>query len=131
MAAVRASEKAETALERHRNQIVGLNTKVPLPDGSMRRYVSLDNAASRPCLKPGLDRIDRFMNRYSSFHRVSRFNSMLPFTVHDQARQVATHFVGADSRMRTVIFTKSASEALNMLGQALQKIARGEQRGSF
>ncbi len=131
MATVRASENAEAVLERYRNQIAGSDTKVPLLDGSMRRQVSLDNAASTPCLKLALDKVSRFMNWYASVHRGSRFNSTLSSRVYDQAYQVATDFVGADSRTRTVIFTHNASETLNRLGQALQKSARGEYKGSY
>jgi selenocysteine lyase/cysteine desulfurase len=131
MATVRACEKAETVLKPYRNRIVALERKVPVLDGFMRRYARLDNAASTPCLKLVLDKVNRFMNWYSSVHRGSRFDSTLSSTVYDQARQVVKDFAGADSRIRTVIFTKNASEALNMLGQALQKSARGEYKGSY
>ncbi|MCK4427742.1 MAG: hypothetical protein KAW16_04590, partial [candidate division Zixibacteria bacterium] len=52
-------------------QIVGLDKKVPLSDGSCKRYINLDNAASTPCLKPVLDKVGEFLDWYSSIHRGS------------------------------------------------------------
>ena len=42
-----------------RDRIVGVNQTVPLLDGSLVRYVNLDNAASTPTLTDVLDAINR------------------------------------------------------------------------
>ena len=96
-------------------QIVGLDKKVPLSDGSCKRYINLDNAASTPCLKPVLDKVGEFLDWYSSIHRGSGFKSLLSSHLYDLTHQMVADFVGADLRSNTVIFTKNASEALNKL----------------
>ena len=105
----------ETKLKYFGKQIVGLDKKVPLLDGSQKRYVNLDNAASTPCLKPVLDKVGEFLDWYSSIHRGSGFKSLLSSHLYDLTRQMVADFVGADLRSNTVIFTKNASEALNKL----------------
>ncbi|MCJ7577859.1 MAG: aminotransferase, partial [candidate division Zixibacteria bacterium] len=67
----------ESKLEYFSKQVVGLDKKVPLLDGSLRRYINFDNAASTPCLKPVLDKVDEFLDWYSSIHRGSGFKSLL------------------------------------------------------
>ena len=58
-----------TGLHRARERIVGIDRCVPLLDGSLQRYVNLDNAASTPCLSDVLDTVNGFMEWYSSVHR--------------------------------------------------------------
>jgi hypothetical protein len=48
-----------------RAQIVGLDVDVPLLDGSTRRPINFDNAASAPALRPVLDTLNDFMLWYS------------------------------------------------------------------
>jgi len=105
----------ENKLKYFRNQIVGLDKKVPLLDGSLRRYINLDNAASTPCLKPVLEKVNEFLDWYSSIHRGSGFKSLLSSKIYDQAHQMVADFVKADSKTNAVIFTKNSSEALNKL----------------
>ena len=102
-------------LSHYRNQIVGVDKQVPLLDGSLKRYVNLDNAASTPSLKPVLARINQFLEWYSSIHRGSGFKSLLSSWAYDSAHEIVGEFVGADLESNTVIFTKNASEALNKL----------------
>ena len=116
MAQVKSSEEEMyTVLNQYRDQIVGIDKRVPVLDGSFKRYVNLDNAASTPCLKPVLDKVNQFLEWYSSVHRGSGFKSMLSTRVYDLAHQIVTNFVGVDLRSNAVIFTKNASEALNKL----------------
>jgi cysteine desulfurase/selenocysteine lyase len=105
----------ETKLKYFGKQIVGLDEKVPLLDGSCKRYINLDNAASTPCLKPVLDKVGEFLDWYSSIHRGSGFKSLLSSHLYDLTHQIAADFAGADLSSNTVIFTKNASEALNKL----------------
>ena len=64
-------------LETIRQQIVGLDKKVPLLDGRLHPYVSLDNAASTPSLRPVQRKVDEFLEWYSSVHRGTGFKSQL------------------------------------------------------
>ncbi len=116
MTTVKSSEEETyTELNQYRDQIVGIDKKVPVLDGSLKTYINLDNAASTPCLRPVLDTVSQFLEWYSSVHRGAGFKSMLSTRVYDLAHQVVADFVGADLRSNAVIFTKNASEALNKL----------------
>jgi len=108
-------KNVDANLSRCRNQIVGVDKPVPLLDGSSTRYVNLDNAASTPSLKPVLEKVNQFLEWYSSIHRGSGFKSLLSSWVYDSAHRIVGDFVGVDLDSNTVIFTKNASEALNKL----------------
>ena len=69
------SSETVSSLAHLRQQVVGIDTKVPLLDGSEIAYINLDNAASTPVLQGVLDTIDDFMFYYSSVHRGTGFKS--------------------------------------------------------
>ena len=98
-----------------RREIVGIDTNVPLLDGTERRYVFLDNAASTPALRPVLRCIEEFMPWYSGVHRGTGFKSLLATEVFDAAHDVVGDFVGADPETQTVIFMKNTTECVNKL----------------
>ncbi|MDX1614592.1 MAG: aminotransferase class V-fold PLP-dependent enzyme [Candidatus Promineifilaceae bacterium] len=106
-------------LEHLRQQIVGIDMKVPLLDGSETTYINLDNAASTPVLQGVLDTINDFMAYYSSVHRGTGFKSRLSTRAYDQAHEVVAEFVGADLENNTVIFGKNTTEAINKLSYRL------------
>jgi len=98
-----------------RENIVGIDTVVPLLDGTRRPYINLDNAASTPVLRPVLDTINEFMGWYSSVHRGTGIKSQVATHAYEQAHEVAMQFAGADPETHTVIFGKNATESLNKL----------------
>jgi selenocysteine lyase/cysteine desulfurase len=98
-----------------RGDIVGIDTDVPLLDGTTRRYVFLDNAASTPALKSVLQAVNDFMPWYSGVHRGTGFKSLLATEAFDAAHDVVGRFVGADLRSNTVIFTKNTTECMNKI----------------
>ena len=98
-----------------RREIVGVDTLVPLLDGSERPYVFLDNAASTPVLRPVLRRVEEFLPWYSGVHRGTGFKSLLSTELFDRAHDVVGRFVGADLAANTVIFTKNSTECINKL----------------
>jgi len=100
-------------------RIAGIDTYVPLLDGSTVRYVNLDNAASTPALQEVLDTVQRFMQFYSSVHRGTGFKSRLSTIAYDQAHEIIARFVGADPITNTVIFGKNTTEAINKLSYRL------------
>ncbi len=99
----------------YREMFVGVDTEVPLLGGSKRRYINLDNAASTPALKSVQEAVDRFLVYYSSVHRGTGFKSQVSTHAYEQARQIATRFMGGDSRRHTCIFGKNTTEAINKL----------------
>jgi cysteine desulfurase / selenocysteine lyase len=101
----------------YQNLFVGVDSQVPLLDGSMRRYINLDNAASTPSLKAVQEAIDHFLPFYSSVHRGTGFKSQLSTHAYEQSRSLALAFVGADPREHTCIFGKNTTEAINKLAR--------------
>ena len=102
-----------------RDHIVGIDVQVPLLDGSHRNYVNFDNAGSTPALRPVSDKINEFLDWYSSVHRGTGFKSQVATHVYDEAHEVVLNFVGADPDADTVIFGKNSTEALNKLAHRL------------
>lgn len=102
-----------------RDRIVGIDTHVPLLDGSTRPYINLDNAASTPVLREVLDTVNHFMAWYSSVHRGAGFKSQVASRAYEEAREAVAQFVGANPREHTVIFGKNSTEALNKLSYRL------------
>ena len=102
-----------------RDCIYGLDVKVPLLDGSMVRYVNLDNAASTPPLVKVVDAITKLAPFYSSVHRGTGFKSRLCTDAYDRAHEIIAEFVGADTELNTVIFVKNATEAINKLSHRI------------
>jgi cysteine desulfurase/selenocysteine lyase len=108
-------------------QIVGLNEEVVLLDGSKRRYVNFDNAASTPTLKPVQEKVDEFCKWYSNVHRGTGFKSQLSSWVFEEARQIIADFVRADEKA-SVIFCKNTTEAINKLAGRFRCPAAGKQK---
>lgn len=98
-----------------REQIVGIDTVVPLLDGTERQYVFLDNAASTPSFAAVLQCVEEFLPWYSGVHRGTGFKSLLATEVFDTAHNIVGEFVGADMSTNTVIFTKNTTECVNKL----------------
>jgi len=98
-----------------RADIVGIDTLVPLLDGTTRRYVFLDNAASTPALKSVMQAVTDFMPWYSGVHRGTGFKSLLATEAFDAAHDMVGRFVGADLATNTVIFTKNTTECMNKI----------------
>jgi cysteine desulfurase/selenocysteine lyase len=98
-----------------RDEIIGVDTPVPLLDGSERPYVHLDNAASTPAFKSVLNAIGEFLPWYSGVHRGTGFKSLLATNVFDASHDIVARFVGADPTRNTVVFTKNTTECINKL----------------
>ncbi len=98
-----------------RREIVGIETRVPLLDGTERPYVFLDNAASTPALRGVMRAIEEFLPWYSGVHRGTGFKSILATGVFDAAHDAIGRFVGADLSRNTVIFAKNTTECVNKL----------------
>jgi len=101
----------------YRDLFVGLDSEVPLLDGSCRCYINLDNAASTPPLLAVQQAVNHFFTYYSSVHRGTGFKSQLATHAYEQARQGVLDFVGADPAEHTCIFTKNTTESINKLAR--------------
>ena len=98
-----------------RNDIIGLNVSIALLNGTRRRYVFLDNAASTPTFHTVLKRIEEFLPWYAGVHRGAGLKAIVATSVFERTHRVAGNFVGADPATNVVLFGKNATESLNRL----------------
>src|SRR3990167_8131852 len=111
----RSIDKTQSQTLNIRQQIVGIDMKVPLLDGTQATYVNFDNAASTPVLAPVLDTLNKFMPYYSSVHRGSGYKSQVSTEAYERARQTVLKFFDGNHHDHVVIFGKNSTEALNKL----------------
>ncbi|OQY27032.1 MAG: class V aminotransferase [Candidatus Cloacimonetes bacterium 4572_55] len=98
-----------------RSQLLGLEEKAPLLDGSRRQYVNFDNGASTPTFKPVHDQVTRFLRWYANVHRGTGFKSQLASHIFEEARKITARFIKIDLENNTVLFTKNTTESINKL----------------
>jgi selenocysteine lyase/cysteine desulfurase len=101
----------------YRSLFVGVDTQVPLLDGSKEKYINLDNAASTPALKRVQAAIQNFLPYYSSVHRGTGYKSQISTHLYEEARRLVLEFVGADAGEHVCIFGKNTTEAVNKLAR--------------
>jgi selenocysteine lyase/cysteine desulfurase len=103
--------------------LLGDDTEVPCADGSMRRYVNLDYAASTPALTEVWEAVEAFMPWYSSVHRGSGVKSQVATAAFEGARDDVAELAGARGE-DSVVFVRNTTEAINVLAAALPAGAR-------
>jgi selenocysteine lyase/cysteine desulfurase len=97
--------------------LFSVEQSVPRLDGTLGPYVNFDNAASTPPFKFVQDKVNDFMQWYSSVHRGTGFKSQLATHSYEHAREVVMRFVGADPARHVCIFGKNTTEAINKLAR--------------
>lgn len=102
-----------------RDQVVGLDTKVPLGNGMMATAINFDNAATTPPFKAVIKNICNFAPWYSSIHRGSGYKSQLSSHIYELARYKVASFVKASPTVHDVIFVRNTTEAINKLAYRL------------
>ena len=105
----------DLTLQGLRKKVVGIDTKIPLLDGTQCRYVFLDNAASTPTFRSVLKCIEEFMPWYSGVHRGMGFKAVVATNIYDEVHRIAGQFVGADLAKNVVLFGKNTTESINQL----------------
>ncbi len=93
---------------------------VPLADGSRRRYVNLDVAASAPCLSSVEAVVHDAQRWYSSVHRGAGFASAVSTEALAESRRIIARFVGARPD-DAVVITRNTTDALNLLAAVLPR----------
>ena len=76
-------------------RLLGADLEVACADGSLRRYVNLDNAASTPVMEDVWAAVEAFVPWYSSVHRGSGAKSRVCTAAFEEARGTVAEFVGA------------------------------------
>jgi selenocysteine lyase/cysteine desulfurase len=105
--------------------LAGQDIRVPLRNGRTTRPINFDHAASTPAFLTVRQRVNSFLDWYSSVHRGSGFTSQLSSRVYEEARAVVARFVGARHDQHVVIFGPNTTWALNKLARRLP-IAAGD-----
>jgi len=103
----------------YRHLVVGVDTKIPLPNGQYTTPINFDNAASTPPFVSVMEEINHFANMYSSIHRGTGYKSQVSSKLFEDARSIVLKFVNADPFRDTVIFVKNTTEAINKLSYRL------------
>ncbi len=101
------------------DEIVGAGVEGRLLDGSRRRFINLDNAATTPALRAVQQAVVDFLPWYSSVHRGAGLTSRRSTRLFEQARETVGSFLGVDDARQSVIFVKGATEGLNRVARAL------------
>jgi selenocysteine lyase/cysteine desulfurase len=92
-------------------------------DGSVRRFVDLDHAASTPALRAVADAVASFLPSYSSVHRGRGHRSRIATRAFEDARAQVGAFVGARDD-DVVVFVGNTTDATNTLSFALPPASR-------
>jgi cysteine desulfurase/selenocysteine lyase len=100
-------------------EVVGATNEARLLDGSARRFVNLDNAATTPALVAVQQAVLDYLPWYSSVHRGAGFKSRLSTAIFEEARAAIGACLGIDETRQDVIFVKSATEGLNKVAHGL------------
>lgn len=103
----------------YRHLIVGVDTQVPLANGTYVPYVNFDNAATTPPFVSVLEEIIKFSPWYSSINRGKGYKSYISSNVYENSRKVILDFVNADTEYNTVIYVKNTTEGINKLAYRL------------
>lgn len=100
------------------SSVIGRDARIPTVDGTERRYVNLDYAATTPALESVQAAVEEFLPFYSSAHRGAGYKSRLATAALEGARAAVADFVGCP-RDGHVIFVRNTTEAINLLSAAL------------
>ena len=103
----------------YRSLLIGLETQIPLSNGTYATPINFDNAATTPPFVSVMNEINNFAPWYSSIHRGTGYKSVYSSNVYEYSREVIKQFVNADKETSTVIFVKNTTEAINKLSYRL------------
>src|SRR6476469_5929882 len=94
--------------------VVGRDLRVPVVDGTLRRYVNLDYGASAPALAAVAAHVERLLPYSASVHRGAGFASQVCTAALEDARTTVARFVGARAG-DVVVLTRNTTDSLNLL----------------
>ena len=104
--------------------LVGDDIEVPCIDGTHRRYLNLDAAASTGALPAVASRVHDFLPWYSSVHRGAGYKSRAATDAYERARAAMLQFAGRPEDGGDVaIICRNTTEAINHLVYRLRLAA--------
>lgn len=112
--------KNRLSIDNVRKNVVGIDKKIMLRNGKKTNYICFDNAASTPTLVPVLEKVNEFLEWYSSIHRGTGYKSVISTRTYDDSRKIVADFLNADFEKNVVIYVKNSTEAINKLSYRLQ-----------
>jgi selenocysteine lyase/cysteine desulfurase len=102
-------------------ELIGTGLMVPCLDGTDRRAVELDQAASTQAHPDADARVQEFLPWYSSVHRGAGYRSRMATASYEEARRAVLSFAGRDQDGPDVaILCRNTTEAINQLAFRLQ-----------
>jgi selenocysteine lyase/cysteine desulfurase len=99
---------------------VSANLGVPTLHRTVVDYANFDHAASTPALESVKAAVDIALRTYSSVHRGNGYASRITSGWYEEARAQVHGFVGAREE-DLVVFTRNATDSLNLLARSLPK----------
>jgi selenocysteine lyase/cysteine desulfurase len=103
----------------YRRLIAGVNTLVPLANGTMVPYINFDNAATTPPLISVLQALNNFSPWYSSVNRGAGYKSQISSKLYEDSRNIILNFVQANLDNDIAIYVKNTTEGINKLANRL------------
>ena len=101
--------------------LVGDDVEVPCVDGTTRRYVNLDGAASTNALPAVASRVHDFVPWYSSVHRGAGYKSRTATDAYERARAAILRFARrTEAGQDVAIICRNTTEAINHLAYRLR-----------
>ena len=110
----------------YRSLVAGVNTRIPLDNGSYTTAINFDNAATTPPFLSVIKDVDSFIPWYSSIHRGKGYKSAMSTNLYEEGRQTIKDFVKADHDNDTIVYTKNTTEAINILAYILSQQKNGK-----
>lgn len=105
-----------------RRLFIGLDTLVKLKDGSEEVSIGFDNGATTPSFKCVIDAIYENLLTYGSIGRGNGQKGEISSDRYEKSREIVLKFFNLeDSSTHTVVYTKTATESLNLLANILIK----------
>jgi len=98
--------------------VVGVDQRIPILSGELVTAINFDNAATTPPFISVMNEIHEFAPWYSSVHRGMGYKSMMSSDIYENGRHLIKEFVGADEHNDMLIYTKTTTEAINILANA-------------
>lgn len=98
--------------------VLGSDHTVRCSDGTVRRTIDLDYAASAPALAAVVDRVQEVVPFSASVHRGSGHKSAVCTEAYEAARRTVHAFCGADDE-DVVVFGRNTTDALNLLAHCV------------
>ena len=106
-------------IDNYRKLFIGIDTPVVLADGSLRTAINFDNGATTPPFKYVGQVIEEKIGMYGAVHRAGQ-KSIYSTEAYEESKRKVLKFVGVTPEDGyCVIYTKNATEGLNLLAEEL------------